>query len=421
MEETVETILVREQKANAYLSAWKKVFGWKKLSTAEISQPVQKKVKVLSLLEKNDLTQEDFYELEILQSIAEITAKFLGETIVAKFTPDIVHIILYPKHLDSDLFPNHGERAGFHLRRGGYPVMLIPMSQENDGDYMLQPFIIGHELGEIADATLLRDPAGKIGPLAHSARHPLKEGFCDMAGLVFCEFFSRSQGKVFPYTYDQVMMENYKRQDCKKLLGDLPFADASTEERSFMKYRLAGSIVSRLVEKYSWPKVLEYFAKEAHAKIKIDGEIKHSLDSLSVISDGLFKVNFKSERTTVPSDDPKLHDLLALIGYDPHDFGLLDSSTKPFDDKPEGAVAALIVDQYSSLFVEKPADLISHDESITQSVEQQRSSTLIIKPSFTDTVKLGINEQIAKNVFGQDFLVETFIGNWRQEFLQKLT
>ncbi len=116
----------------------------------------------------------------------------MGSDPIQAYTPSHAHVFVYQKARDSQLFPNNGKNAGFHLRRGGYPVMFIPLREEAPGYFKLQPFVIGHELGEVSISHMLRGEDGCMGLYSHMD-HPLKEGFCELIGLQYYTFFARQQ------------------------------------------------------------------------------------------------------------------------------------------------------------------------------------------------------------------------------------
>lgn len=417
-----------EQRAVAYSEAWKQVLDWKRLFTSETSQPIPKRVNILSILTpppemmaKMQANPQRHLEFDTtLSFLTQTTANYLSQGDISQFTPPVIQIILYPQHKDDDLFPEHGERAGFHLRRGGYPILLVPMRQNQDGSYALQPFVVGHELGEVAVSHMLRHLTGQIGPLASLESHPLKEGFCDMIGLDYYRFLTNQQGGKFLFDYDEVMSKDYRRRDIKKLLSDFSFDDASKEEKIFMRYRLAGSIVSRLVKEYGLQKVLKYFAAEANNVAKRDKKVNQFLERLKGLTGGSIEMTLRAEKIATPPEKPELREILSLLGYEPSQFGSLDSSTKPVDDKPEGAIAALIVDQFDSWFNKESHGYEASNKSEEVASDMAHDSKTMKSLSFIQRVKLGMNKEIAKTIFGSDFSVEEFIEDWKENFLQKV-
>ena len=306
-----------EQRAVAYTEAWRDVLGWKRTFTAEAAEPTLKKVNTLSLLTpppemiaEMQADPKKHLEFEMLPFVTQAVAQYASSGDLAQYTPTNIQVVLYPQHRDDELFPEHGERAGFHLRRGGYPVMLVPMRQKQDGSYGLQPYIIGHELGEVVISQMLRHLTGSMGPLANLEDHPLKEGFCDACGLDFYKFLAERQGSQFAFAYDQIWNEAYKKHDLRKLLGDLPYEQATPDEQTFMRYRLSGSIVSKLIETYGFEKVLQYFADEADSIARKDEEFQLAFKELTKSTGGFIKMSLRTERTATPPNKKELNDLI---------------------------------------------------------------------------------------------------------------
>jgi len=413
-----------EQRSIAYSEAWKNVLGYKQTFSADVAQPVLKRVNTLSLLTppqemiaEMQADPKKQLQLEHLPFVTQMVAQYASNSDLAQYTPTDIQIILYPQHRDDDLFPEHGKRAGFHLRRGGYPVMLIPMRQKDDGSYGLQTYIIGHELGEITVSHMLKNLTGTIGAMANLEEHPLKEGFCDACGLDFYRFLAEKQGNQFSLTYDQAFEEAYKRQDLKKLLGKLPYDQATEDEQTFMRYHLSGSIVSKLIETYGFDKVIKYFAGEADIISNKDKEFRLGLEKLTKKTRGLIKMSFSAEKTTTPPDKKELRNLLEQLGYKPEQFSSLDSSTKAVDDRAEGAVAALMVDQFDVWFNKDNQYDVLQEQPVKIESEVQHKEEGPKKPNFIQKVTNGINRESAVKAFGNEFSVETFIENWRKDFL----
>ena len=418
----------REERSIAYSDAWKDVLSWRQTFSAEVDQPILKRVKTLSLLTPSQQMiaemqpdSKKHLELEMLPFVTQAIAQYVSSSALASYVPTDIQIILYPQHRDGELFPEHGKRAGFHLRRGGYPVMLIPMRQKEDGSYGLQPLIIGHELGEIAVSHMLRNLTGAIGTMANLEDHPLKEGFCEACGLDFYRFLAEKQGKQFNLTYDYICQEAYKKHDLRRLLGKIPCDQAAEDEQTFMRYLLSGSIVSKLIETYGFEKVLKYFADEADSIRKKDEKFRLAFEKLTEATGGLIKVTLRTEKTATPPNKKELNDLLKQLGYKPEQFLSLDSSTQAVDNKPEGAVAALIVDQFYDWFNRDEPGVTLPERLKTEDVHKPTGKDQLERPSFIQRVLNGINRESAAKIFGEDFSAETFIQKWKDDFLSRNT
>jgi len=421
-----EPVMTPEARVSLYSEAWQKALKWKTRLDATVDSPLPKNIHVLSLLTPPQQVIDEVESDPKRHIEVDETMKFVFDTVAdyassgpfAHHIPPDIHIILFPQAKDNDLFPEHNERAGFHLRRGGYLVMLIPMRQKTDGSYGLQPFVIGHELGEIAVSHMLRSLTGTMGQMANKESHPLKEGFCDNCGLDFYRFLAEKQGGSFTDSYDEIQRDEYTKHNLPHLLGELPFEQVSEKDQQFLQYLIGGSIVSKLIRKYGFEKVSEYFADEAIASAREDADFQAILEKLNTSSGGI-TFSFRTERSASPPQNKQLNELLNLLGYKADQFISLDSSTKPVDNKPEGAIAALIVDQFSDWFKPKDERVYGPPEQADRLDHVEESGVQIKKPSFIQSVISGIDPTIANKHFGADFSPEIFIAQWRDDFLKE--
>jgi hypothetical protein len=98
--------------------------------------------------------------------------------------------------------------------------------------YRLQPFVVGHELGEIIVSQMHRQEHGQIG--IHSNNdHPLKEGFCEILGLDYYKHIVEAQGKEFNLTYDQIYEGSFREHDLASLLSEIPIMSYQKMIESF--------------------------------------------------------------------------------------------------------------------------------------------------------------------------------------------
>ena len=250
------------------------------------------------------------------------------------------------------MFPNHNkERVGFHLRRGGYPVALLYMREVEEGDYRLQPFTIGHEVGEVIFSQMLRGESGGIGQSTLMRDHILREGFCNAIGLDYYNRFAGYQEQMIPFTeFDELYLEELKSCNLGHLSNEVPYEDFSFEEKRFVDYVLGGSFVWHLVKKYSLARVAEYFVREGKRLAKENEEFEKIMRELEEKLGGILKMSFRAEKLATPVERKELNELLTILGYQQLQFPRLDSSCKPVDEKPEGAIAAYIIDTFHEWF-----------------------------------------------------------------------
>jgi hypothetical protein len=402
-----------EQRIAAYTDVWKSVLRRKTTGSAETTGTTAKRVDVTSLFPASSEPTTDTARIENPQAepIAKTTIDWLAARNLTGRTPSNLHIILYPFRIDDELFPsepNSHRAVGFHERRGGYPVAFVGMRHIERDEYTMQPLTVGHELGEIITTQMLRTTTGEIGPNSMRYTHPLKEGFCEVLGLdYYRHFLQQQQGQDFQRSYDDIVAKQARNFDLQKLLSDFPYEEATSEEQLFLNYAIAASISSRLAQMYGLEKLVSYFEREA--SIVRDKDAQHLARH-----DDFF---IRTERPHILSKRKELGNLLQLLGYTPEQFANFSSSSPPLDHRPEGAIAAKIVDQFSvwELIEEDRYKAVPlSDEGLHETLPKSKG------PSFLDTVRAGITESVAKEVFGDNFTIDTFLTRWKNDFIQKM-
>lgn len=409
-----------EALAATYVAKWGELLKWKTIDSASIEGDTQKKTNIVCLLfpspEQMKLIQqspEKSIASDIGGFLAKSSADYLAKDYLAAYVPTNTHVILYPKDEDDTLFPGHSKRAGFHLRRGGYPVALVPLRSGEDGNYRLQPFIVGHELGEVIVSQMHRQDHGEIG-IHSNFDHPLKEGFCEILGLDYYKHIVEAQGKSFDPTYDQVYEPGYREHNLDYLLGEIPFEELPESDRQFLDYQVAGSIVSDLQAKYGIRAVVNYFALEANKAAIRDRELKERMAELAQRSSGVIKIDLRSSTTTQAPDRNDLKSLLTPLGYSVEQFQAINIDSKPIDERPEGAIASIIADQFATWFPpnEGAQQVKQFDQLVGDRVRTEG-------PSFLQIIKRRVDDTLGREAFGEDFDFDEFIDQWKDNFLSQ--
>ncbi len=396
-----------EAQIAAYTDSWKNVLRWKTTGSAEVTTPHFKHVNVTSLLPFSGASKESSRaENPLAAPIAQTSIDWLASRNLSERTPSNIHMILYPLEKGGQLFPSTSKNAqGFHHIRGGYPSAFVGMRHVEENQWSMQPLTVGHEIGENMISQMAKNQDGAVGFYGLTlADHPLKEGFCDVLGLDYFKFFiQQSQGKDIHHTYDQAVARAFHEFDTRRLLGTLPYNQATPDEQQFLRYPVAGSIASRIAQTYGLEKLILYFESEAAAKRAQDTEF-------------LANPSFLIERPHIISQRKELRDLLQTLGYEPEQFADLGTSSRPLDDRPEGAIAAKIADQFSE-WEQAEEDAQRSYEMNDTTHEQQRQEQ---HPNFMQMVQESITESAAREAFGTEFSSETFLNEWRTELLQRV-
>lgn len=410
-----------EKVAAAYVAKWEELLRWKTTDSAIIEDgSIQKRTNIVCLLfpspEQMKLIEESpekHLASDLGPFLAKSSADYLANDYLAEYVPPNTHVILYPKDEDDNLFPEHDKRAGFHLRQGGYPVALIPLRSGEDGNYRLQPFIVGHELGEVIVSQMHRQEHGDIG-IHSNFDHPLKEGFCEILGLDYYKHIVEAQGKSFDLTYDQIYEPGYREHNLEYLLGEIPLDELSAEDRQFLNYQIAGSIVSDLQAKYGIENVVTYFALEANKAVVKDKELKARMAEIAKINHDIIKIDLRASPTRKAPDRNDLRDLLACLGYSVEQFQSISIDSKPIDERPEGALASLIADQFGTWFSPNRGEQMSKipDQAVGDRVKTEG-------PSFLQTVRKRIDGTLGREAFGEEFDFDEFIDAWRDNFVSQ--
>jgi hypothetical protein len=348
-------------------------------------------------------------EFPVITQMSEKLASFCEEAILAEYVPKNIQLILYPKSKDDKLFPEHSNRVGFHLRRGGYPTALVPLGESDDGsDYKIGPFVVGHELGEIIYTHMLREEDGSMGPLSLIDVNPLWEGFCDVIGIRFYNYVTRED-----LDYDGIHQGIYNEIGMPQLL-EAQYSSLAEESQKYLEYFAGGSIVYSLVDRYRLKSVLEYFNKCAEALRKEDEEFAAALDDAPILG-GVVSVGVTSEFEAQVVDNEHLHGLLKRLGYRSDNFPVVAASTRPLDTRPEGVIATILVDQFHDWFGDgdsDPRDGNNQDASVSQDTDRRR---------FIDILSEQFYHDIAKEVFGKDFDFDEFIEDWKKKIGDLIT
>jgi hypothetical protein len=418
--QSMEPVSDIEGLASNYVAKWEELLKWKTIDSAPIEGDAQKKVNIVCLLfpspEQMKLisqSPEKSLASDMGGFLAKSSAEYLAKDYLAEYVPPNVHVILYPKDEDDSLFPEHSQRAGFHLRHGGYPVALIPLRSGEDGNYRLQPFVVGHELGEIIVSQMHRQEHGQIG--IHSDNdHPLKEGFCEILGLDYYKHIVEAQGKEFNLTYDQIYEGSFREHDLASLLSEIPYNELPENDRKFLEYTVSGSMVSALQAKYGIENVVKFFALEANKSVIRDRELKEHMAEIARNSSGIITINLSASPNRSAPNRKDVGGLLKQLGYGVEQFQKISIDSPPIDDKPEGAIATLVADQFASWFPESPtAQRISvMDEVVGDRVRTQ-------SPSFLNTLINRIDGTLGREAFGEEFDFEVFIDQWKDDFISK--
>jgi hypothetical protein len=335
--------------------------------------------------------------------LAETLASFCEEAILVQYVPENIQWILFPKSRDDELFPEHSNRVGFHLRRGGYPTALLPLRESNDGmDYMISPYVLGHELGEIIYTNMLREEDGSMGFLSLSNMDPLREGFCEVIGIRFYNFVT-DDGVDYDYHY----RESYKERDIIQLF-EADYNELSFEDQQYLEYIGGGTMVNFLVERYGLKSVLKYFYKCAEALRKEDEELAAALDDGPILG-GTVSIGVASESKAQVVDNEHLKALLTRLGYEPDDFPAVAASTRPPDARPEGVIAIILVEQFYEWFGDgesKPNDVNVQDAPVSQDTD---------KRSFIEILSDRFQHDIAREVFGEEFDFNEVFEDWKNK------
>jgi len=421
-----------EQRAIAYTEAWRNTLRWRSQYRGEAKTPdgIQR-VAVLSLLtppqqiiteyeQARAAGQEGHIESPTARFIAQTTPQYLGDRGLARHTPDDLQVILYPEDRHEELFPEHGVTAGFGYRRGGYSAIFMPLPLRENGEYGFQPLYLGRELGDIMYSHMLRRRTGHIGATAAMEDHLLQEGWSEVVGVDYYNYLMEQQGQQSHRHFDSIWGQFYEQADLHAMLGDVPFATASHRQQDFMRHMLAGSLVSRLVEQYGIEKVAEFFAKEADATARKGEEFAQTLKATNGAGAELgISVSFATERTAnPPKNRPELVGILKELGYDtPEYFVDISSGSTLVDNRPEGAIASAIIDQFDAWF-NRPAvmDGPAH-EPLEQAARRQAAQGE--GPTFVGLVQSSLDTYRAKQIFGADFSATTFVDTWKQDMIQR--
>jgi hypothetical protein len=375
-----------EQTIASYTENWKRALEHREPSVNEVPTPVPKRIHTLIVLPP--LTPEKSKEEPPLDP--QQFAGFLSTSDLARHTPEGIQVIMY----SADLNPAFTTQAAFHQGYGGYSSVFIPVFKNTEGGAYEQPNIlaVGSEFGEVAITHMLRNSGSDVNSEVTIHNHPLKEGFCDVyGGLDFVNYVANRQGGTV--VYDQMFAPNYERHDTEHLLSDIPFDHLSIEERVFMHYRFGGSIVNYLNNRYGRSKVLGYFAQEAIVLPQLDQESQQRYAQEAIVQG-------RKRVIESPPDRPELNDLLSQLGYTPEQFKSLSWFSESIDKNPEGALAAFFVTEF--------------DDALR---DEQTSERIPSSLTYLQRVEAGINESVARSIFGRRFRTEALLSDWRHDFL----
>lgn len=380
------------EQMHSMLHAWEGVLKRKMIvKHKDLNSPTY--AKVLSLLKTSDETDEvDGPEKrDGLDEITEAISEYLGQGYLSKIAPKQVHAILYELEEDDILFPKDKERSylGFHHRTAGYPAIFWPLRRREDGQFAIQPLVLGHEIGEVLITEMERSTGGGIVG-TKASNHFLKEGFCELIGLDFYGYFGK---KNFPDlemgTYDEMVFSGSFEQVSTVL--STGYSRLSSDDKAFAEYKMGGSFISYLSEKYGIGKIIEYFLSEA---------------SSEAVDDRIARTRFKSDRQPISvPPDKQMDEFLISLGYTRLDFEGAHASSKPFDLRPEGSIAAMVY-------------TISHKMFEPRRLTVSSKLRIESEPTFLDRLIASIDTPQARKVFGPEFSAHTIANQWKEHILR---
>lgn len=409
----MEPVSDNEGLASNYVAKWAELLEHKKINTSEIGA-TGKNINIVRILtplaEEGPKTTEG---PDVGNFLANLSGEYLSKDYLAAYVPPNVHVIFYPMPEDENLFPNHDERVGFHLRRGGYPVALVPLRVVDPQNYRVEPKIVGHELGEVIISQMHKQEDGVIGRHI-DCDHPLREGFCEMISWDYLRHFAKAQNVEFNHKYNLIYERVYRENNLEQLLDDAPYLDLSDNEKQFLDYTISGAIVMELEEKFGTESVIKYFALEAKKAVARNQEFKAKMDELSQRTNGLLKVDMTIDPIRKAPDRKDLREILNKLGYSVEQFQAISVDNLPIDDRPEGAIAILIADQFAHWFPEQRNDRTSQ---VMQ--EQFVGREKPVTPTYIQRVKGMIDSTLGREAFGEEFDFEEFIDHWKGDFISK--
>mgnify|MGYP001605027334 CR=1 FL=1 len=129
---------------------------------------------------------------------------------------------------------------------------------------------------------------------------------------------------------------------------------------------------------------------------------------------GIIKIDLRASPTRQAPDRNDLKDLLALLGYSVEQFQAINIDSKPIDERPEGALASLIADQFGSWFPSNQGaqEIKMMDQAVGDRVKVEG-------PSFLQTVRKMIDGTLGREAFGELFDFDEFIDVWRDNFVSQ--
>ncbi|MBS4049757.1 MAG: hypothetical protein KGZ69_00955 [Methylomonas sp.] len=408
-----------KEKIDACIAKWRDVLQWKSLMKSQaLGSPSY--VRTISLLEPPPDIRQRVKEEDLtlhspgLEAVTEILSTYATETHIAKYAPRHVHIAVYDRTNDKELFPEFdSDHAGFHVPRGGYPIIFWPIRKREDDTYGMSPHIIGHEFGEILVSKIERDAGDGVRGKGLD-RHFLKEGLCEAIAHDFDVFQMRRSNKEpdFPAYDDRIIATKNRGASLKELLDD-EYASLNDQAKSFAEYSLGGSLVSALIREFGFERTLSYFAEEANTSAQLEKKMRDETESLNRRhGSSTMQITFHTEPDlpTVPQYKP-FDDLLIDLGYTREDFEGMTSASTPFDTRPEGGIAATIYGQFS-LMIMKEEEGRAHWASAPEGPRKRKKG-----PSFFDRAIRSLDTAQAKEVFGHDFSAHNFVIDWRAKIL----